>query len=145
MRLLRVSFSSSPVTLLTYHPPPDGLVHPAPSQILPLSTSLSHQHHSLLLLSYLSGTRLLLVEPDQTADGQLVDMLDVSEELPLEVWEPTLACALISEGTLAQVRGVSSRAAPSRGLISSYHALLPTPRLSCPARLLGDAVAYCAD
>ena len=125
MRLKRVSFSLTPSNVLTYHNPPDGLVHPTPSHATPLSISFEHNHHSLLLLSYLSGTRLLRIEPDTTVDGQMLGMRDISEELPFEVSEPTLACGLISDGVLAQVNGMCAL---------SYEAMMAQSRLTlrCP-------------
>ena len=134
--LTSLSASLPASTLLAYVPPPGG-AGPAPSRALPLATSPADRHHSLLLLSYPVGSRVLqLLPPPLTATGcdrgqqqspqgssggcdgphqqqpsvsggcmGLERVRDVSEELGLDVGEPTLACGLILEGYIAQVRG----------------------------------------
>ena len=135
--LTSLSASLPTSTLLAYVPPPGGSAGPAPSRALPLATSPADRHHSLLLLSYPVGSRVLqLLPPPLTATGcdrgqqqspqgssggcdgphqqqpsvsggcmGLERVRDVSEELGLDVGEPTLACGLILEGYIAQVRG----------------------------------------
>ena len=135
--LTSLSASLPTSTLLAYVPPPGGS-GPAPSRALPLATSPADRHHSLLLLSYPVGSRVLQLlpppltstqcnggqqpqqqqgssggcdggqPPQQGSGGGCVGLervRDVSEELGLDVGDPTLACGLILEGYIAQVRG----------------------------------------
>lgn len=57
---LSVLSSSGAVSTVALWP---GGAYPAPTRAIPLASSTSDRHHSLLLLSYLAGTRVLLLLP----------------------------------------------------------------------------------
>ncbi len=72
--LSQVSTCCATTTLALYRPPPGAAddvgggptaTFCAPSRAFPLPASCSHAHHSLLLLSFLTGTRVLLLQPAQ--------------------------------------------------------------------------------
>eukprot|EP00798_Chlamydomonas_sp_ICE-L_P000500 gene500-1907_t len=85
-RLVAGADSSKPTT---------GLWPLAP-RLWPLAPRASDPHHSLLLMSFLQATRMMAIR-----GGSLVD---VTDKLALISHEETIACGLVQEDLMLQVR-----------------------------------------